>query len=66
MHRLFLDSNSYLGFYSLTEKDINQLAKLAELLELGKLTLLLPTQVISTTADLLSTLTKQRQPLLPV
>jgi hypothetical protein len=45
VHQVFLDSNSYLGFYSLTQQDVDELAKVAQLIELGKLKLLLPTQV---------------------
>jgi len=44
--QLFLDSNSYLGMYSLSGKDIEQLQRFAELVEMGKIKLLLPTQVI--------------------
>lgn len=46
MHHVFLDSNSYLGFYSLARGDIGELTKLAELVEMKKHTLLLPSQVI--------------------
>lgn len=46
MHQVFLDSNSYLVFYSLSSRDILELNKLAQLLEMKKLSLLLPDQVI--------------------
>lgn len=46
MHNVFLDANSYLGFYSLAQSDIDELSKLADLVELKKLALLLPTQVM--------------------
>ena len=46
MHHVFLDANSYLGFYSLGRGDIDELTKLAELVELSRIVLLLPTQVV--------------------
>ena len=45
MHNLFLDANSYLGFYSLSPADVLELAKLEDLIGFGKLTLYLPDQV---------------------
>lgn len=45
MHQLFLDANTYLAFYSLSEADISELGKLVDLTKHEQLTLLLPTQV---------------------
>jgi hypothetical protein len=45
MRQLFLDSNTYLGFYSLSPADVAELDKLFDLVKLGKLRLLLSSQV---------------------
>ena len=45
MDNLFLDANSYLGFYSLSPADVQELAKLEDLIGLSKLALYLPDQV---------------------
>ncbi len=45
LDNLFLDANSYLGFYSLSPADIQELGKLDKLIELKKLALYLPDQV---------------------
>jgi hypothetical protein len=48
--QIFLDANTFLGFYSLTPADISELEKLVELVKLKKVRLLLPTQVINEVA----------------
>ena len=45
MQQLFLDANTYLGFYFLTPREIDELAKLVDLLRYKKINLLLPGQV---------------------
>jgi hypothetical protein len=45
MQQLFLDANTYLGFYYLTPSEIHELTKLVDLLRYKKINLLLPGQV---------------------
>jgi hypothetical protein len=45
MLQVFLDANTYLGFYSLTPADVAELDKVVELVKIGKIRLLVPSQV---------------------